>query len=132
MRADPADKASPRDAARIAVRQAFGSERRARGPWLALLSEVLTLAGPQAEFRHHAERPWSSATFSGSRHTIALEFTGQPAVDAAEALIAALPDHEFAIPGQLVADATIASVGHETGPPPRMIVEVELLLLDES
>lgn len=132
MRADAAETTSPLDTARAAARQAFGSERRARGPWLALLSEVLTLAGPHAEFRQHAERPWSSATFSGSRHTIALEFTGQVAVDSAEALIAALPDHEFTVPGQLVADATIASLGHETGPPPHMIVEVELLLLDES
>lgn len=126
------DAASPLGTARAAAHRAFGSGSRARGPWLLLVSEVLTLAGPEVEFRHHAERPWSSATFSGSRHTIVLEFSGQTGIDAAEALIAALPDHEFTIRGQLVADATIAAVDHETGPEPRMIVEVELLLLDES
>ena len=129
MRSDALETISrPEPATRCAV----GAEKRARGPWLALLSEVLTLAGSHAEFRHHAERPWCSATFSGSRHTVTLEFSGQPALDAAEVLIATLPDHEFTVSGQLVADATIAAVDHETGPPPRMIVEVELLLLDES
>ncbi|WP_395394677.1 hypothetical protein WBP07_05250 [Novosphingobium sp. BL-8A] len=135
MRSESADTALPDitvNATRAAIHRACGTEKRARGPWLALLSEVLTLAGPHAEFRHHAERPWCSATFSGSRHTIALEFSGQPAIDAAEVLIAALPDHEFTVPGQLVADATIAAASHEAGPPPRMIVDVELLLLDES
>jgi hypothetical protein len=102
-----------------------------RSPWLKLLSEVLFLCGPNAEFLRHAERPWSSATFSGSRHVIALTFIGREAVARGEEFIAALPDHEFTLPGQLVADATISSVEHENGPEPRMTVEAELLLLDD-
>lgn len=104
---------------------------RPRGPWLLLLSEVLLLAGKQVEFIHHAERPWSSATFCGSRHTIALAFEGVDAIVEGEALIAALPDHEFTVPGRIVADAAIAAVDHAAGPPARMTVEVELLLLDD-
>lgn len=103
-----------------------------RGPWLRLLTEVLQLAGPQAEFLHHAERPWSSATFIGSRHTIGLAFSGADAVQQGEAYVQALPDHEFTITGQLVADAAITSVVHETLPAPRMTVEIELLLLEDS
>lgn len=103
-----------------------------RGPWLRLLSEVLQLAGPDAEFLRHAERPWFSATFSGSRHVIALAFHGADAVTQGEAFIAALPDHEFAIPGQLAADAAITSVEHENAPAPRMAVETEILLLDDA
>lgn len=102
-----------------------------RGPWLHLLSEVLQLAGPRVEFLRHSERPWASATFSGSRHHIALAFTGSGAVEDGERFIAALPDHEFAVPRQLVADATVASAGHETVPQSRLTVEVELLLLED-
>ncbi|MGF7153170.1 hypothetical protein [Novosphingobium gossypii] len=103
----------------------------ARGPWLRLLSEVLRLAGPEVEFVHHGERDWASATFSGARHSIALAFDGAQAVAAAEALIAALPDHEFTVPRHLVADAVIASVEHRQSPP-HMAVEVELLVIVDA
>lgn len=111
--------------------QMLRAETGGRGPWLRLLAEVLALGGPHAEFLRHSERPWSSATFCGSRHTVAMTFTGTEAVAHGEQLIAALPDHEFAISGQLVADATITSVEHENGPDPRMTVEAELLLLED-
>ncbi|EIZ80228.1 hypothetical protein WSK_1262 [Novosphingobium sp. Rr 2-17] len=88
------------------------------------------MAGPQAEFLRHAERPWFSATFSGSRHTIALAFHGDEVMSAGEALIDALPDHEFAIPGYLVADVAVLAVEHVNGPDPHMTIEVELLLLE--
>jgi len=126
MRFDPTSDRSMLDALRA---HTSGSARR--GPWLKLLCEVLALAGPQGELLRHGERPWSSATFSGSRHSLALSFTGERAIDAGEALIAALPDHEFAIPGHLVADATITGVDHHNGPEPRMTVEAEFLLLEE-
>ena len=105
--------------------------RGPRGPWLRLLSAVLELAGPRAELLRHAERPWASATFSGTRHTIALTFTGSEAISAGEEFIADLPEHEFAISGQLVADAAIALVEHEAGAEPKMTVEAELLLLED-
>ena len=105
--------------------------RRPRGPWLRLLSAVLELAGPRAELLRHAERPWTSATFSGTRHTIALTFTGSQAMPEGEEFIADLPEHEFAISGQLVADAAITLVEHEAGAEPRMTVEAELLLLED-
>ncbi|MCJ2186140.1 hypothetical protein [Novosphingobium beihaiensis] len=99
---------------------------------MRLLSEILQLAGRQVEFLHHAERPWSSATFSGSRHTVALAFSGADAIGQGEAYTHALPEHEFTIPGQLVADAAIVSVKHETLPVPRMTVAAELLLLEDA
>lgn len=102
-----------------------------RGPWLRLLSEVLALGGPRVDFLRHSERPWNSVTFSGSRHVVAMAFTGVEAIDGGERLIATLSDHEFAIPGHIVADATISAVEHENGPVPRMTVEAELLLLED-
>jgi len=41
-------------------------------------------------------------------------------------------DHEFAIPGQLVADVSVISVDQATLPEPRMVVELELLLLEDG
>jgi hypothetical protein len=103
-----------------------------RRPWRVLLSAVTKLAGGQAELLCHEERPWASVTFAGTRHTLALAFTGADAMAAGEAFIAALPEHEFAIPGQLVADAAVTAVRHETLPAPKLTVECELLLLEDA
>jgi len=43
-----------------------------------------------------------------------------------------LPDHEFSIPGQLVADATVSEVTSSTLPYPRMVVTCALLLLEDA
>ena len=102
-----------------------------RSPWMALLSAVLDLAEGKAELLRHGERAWASATFTGSRHTLALTFAGTDGIHAADRFIAALPDHEFAIPGQVVADAAIVAVSEEAVPAPRIEVEVGLLLLDD-
>jgi hypothetical protein len=102
-----------------------------RGSWLRLLSEVLQLAGPQAEFLRHDERAWASAMFVGAHHTIALAFEGAEAIALGETFIAALPDHEFTVPRHLVADAAIISARHQQIPVQRLTVEVELLLLED-
>lgn len=103
----------------------------ARGTWLRVVEAVLDLAGGEVEFLRHAEKRWHSATFSGTRHTVALAFTGPRAIAAGEAFIADLPDHEFAIAGQLVAEAKVLSVEHVALPEPRLELEAELLLLEE-
>jgi hypothetical protein len=103
-----------------------------RRPWAPLLSAVIELAGGHTELLRHVERPWASVTFSGTRHTITLAFTGAQAVAAGEAFIAALPEHEFAIPRQLVADAAVVAVEHEALPEPKLKVEVELLLVEDA
>ncbi|VWX52364.1 hypothetical protein [Novosphingobium sp. 9U] len=104
----------------------------ARGPWLMLLSELLTLAGPTAQLLRHAERPWSSSTFSGARHEFALRFDGAEAVAAGEHLIVTLPDHEFRLRGRLVADAGVTAVEHSLVDGPTLALEIELLVLDEA
>jgi hypothetical protein len=103
----------------------------ARGPWMRLLGQVFKLAEGHADLLRHGERAWASATFAGTRHTIALSFEGAMAVAAGERLIAALPDHEFNVPGHLVADATISAVDHTLLPAPRLVVEIEVLLLED-
>ena len=106
-------------------------QRRARSPWMPLLSAVLELASGQAGLLRHAERCWASTTFTGTKHTVTLVFTGIEAQAAAEHFVERLGEHEFAIPGQLVADASVVGVEQEMLPEPRFTVEAELLLLDE-
>jgi hypothetical protein len=105
--------------------------RPARRPWLPLLTSVIRLADGKAEVMRHSERAWASVTFSGTRHTVVLVFTGAEAVAAGETFIANLPDHEFAIPRQIVADASVVRVEHQVLPEPRMEVEAELLLIED-
>ena len=62
----------------------------------------------------------------------ALMFEGPDAVEAGEHFIAELPDYEFDIPRQLVADAAIVEVDHALAPEPRLAVSVELLLLEDA
>ena len=100
-------------------------------PGLRLLQAVMRLAGPDAELVSHSEKPWASVTFSGTRHTITLTYSGITGIIAANALIETLPDHEFAIPQQLVADAAIISVVHDLLPAEKITIEAEFLLLEE-
>lgn len=124
MHAETAPAPSPIDSTRPAK-----SEAPRRGPWVRLLTELLTLAGPGAQLLSHIERPWTSATFCGTQHKVILLFDGLDAFQGGEKFVSALPDHEFVIAGQLVADAAISSV-EQVQTPPRMIVEGELLLLE--
>jgi len=96
------------------------------------LRETLSeLAGGQATILAHSETAWASVTFAGARHRLVLAFEGASAIDAGELFIACLPEHEFDLPGQLVADAAVTEVDHRLQPL-RMQVSCELLLLDEG
>lgn len=117
-------------AARLHAHKGAGAPRaRLRHPSVLLLDAVMRLAGEHGELISHGERPWASATFHGTRHTITLLFNGKDGAAAAEEFTATLPDHEFTIRGQLVADAAISEVTHVQLPEQRVVVEAELLLL---
>ncbi len=103
-----------------------------RGPAEKLREAVSALAGGKAQVLSHSERAWASITFSGARHALELVFEGIDAAKAGEDFIALLPDYEFAIPGQLVADAAILSVDHTMLPDVRLVVRAELLLLQDA
>ena len=89
------------------------------------------IAEGHATVLRHSEKSWASITFAGTRHRLVLEFGGAKAVEAGECFIAYLPEHEFAIPGQLVADAAVIEV-ESIVQPPRLTVTCELLLLEEG
>ena len=117
-------------AARLNPGKGIGAPRaRVRHPSVQLLDTVMRLAGDHGELMAHAERPWASATFHGTRHAVTLLFNGKEGARAAEEFIAALPEYEFHIRGHLVADAVVSEVTHVTLPEARVVVEAELLLL---
>jgi hypothetical protein len=96
-----------------------------------LREALMELAGGRARIVSHRETAWASVTFAGARHRLELLFEGAEAVAAGELFIAALPDHEFAIPRQLVADVAVMEVDHRLDPP-RLAVSIELLLLEDA
>ena len=97
-----------------------------------LRDALLSLCDHQGQLLSHSEKAWASITFAGARHSVSLLFAGEEAVEAGERFIAALPEHEFTIPGQLVADADITEVDHRLLPAPRLVVHCELLLLEDA
>ena len=103
-----------------------------RGPAARLRDALMALAQGHATVLSHSEKSWASITFAGTRHRLELEFAGEAAVAAGEMFIVFVPEHEFMLPGQLVADAAVTAVDHRLAPEPRMTVSVELLLLDEG
>lgn len=98
----------------------------------ALREAVLAIGGRLGSVVFHHEKAWSSATFSGVRHTLRIEFDGPAAVECGERLVDALAEHEFNIPGQLVADAGVEHVEHRLKGHPRMVVTASLLLMEED
>jgi hypothetical protein len=103
----------------------------ARTPADRLREALLALAQDRATILTHTETRWASVTFAGARHRVDVLFDGAQAVEAGELFVAVLPEHEFDILGQLVADATVTEVDHRLAPP-RMTVRCELLLLEDA
>ena len=103
-----------------------------RGPVGRLRDALLRLAEYQAQLLAQNDEPWASVTYTGARHSFTLLFAGDDGVDAGERFVATLPEHEFTIPGHLVADAEVVEVEHRIVPSPRLIVHCEVLMLEES
>ncbi|WP_129793032.1 hypothetical protein [Sphingosinicella sp. CPCC 101087] len=54
-------------------------------------------------------RPWTSITFAGERHALALTVTGAEAGTAADAFLAGLGDIDMKLPGHLLVDISAVS-----------------------
>lgn len=85
------------------------------------LLDAAAAAGCSALLLASRSHPWASATFTGARHRLRLAV---PDTDAARAWADALPEAEFRLPRQLVADVAVRRLGAE--------LEVEALVLDEQ
>lgn len=93
---------------------------------------VVALGDHRGQVLAHREKAWVSITFAGTRHTLTIMFSGHEGVEAGERFVAELPDHEFTIRGQVVADASVTYTDHRLLPSPRLLVECELLLVEEA
>ncbi len=103
-----------------------------RDPATALIRAVMALASGQAQFEEHRGTQWASATFAGMRHVMRLHFAGAEAVAHGERLAAMLPEHEFRIRGQLVADLAIAQVHRRDEGEPALTLTIEALTVEDD
>ena len=97
-----------------------------------LIGELVKLAGGHGDLLFHEERSWASITFTGARHRVMIAFNGLSAVAGGDAMSAALAEHEFSIPGWLVADAAVGATDPRHGVNPRLTVTAELLLVESD
>lgn len=92
------------------------------------LSKALLALLPGAEIASRKQTPWHSATFSGERVIIVLKLAGDERAGRATAFAKALPNTEFRLRHQLVADILVSEMDAcDAG----MRLTVEALLLDE-
>ncbi|MEO6580207.1 MAG: hypothetical protein ABIN83_03535 [Sphingomicrobium sp.] len=73
---------------------------------------------------------WNSLTFAGERHEISLRVTGAGAPELVKRLTDNLDEAEFTIPGQIVADITLAGAP-AVQPDGTMLVKIEALTVAE-
>lgn len=73
-----------------------------------LIRQLIELLGPGAELVRAHEREWASATFSGARHSLLLRLPVIGQAAPVPVVIATLPEHEFDLDRQIVADCTTA------------------------
>lgn len=97
----------------------------------SLVRELEQLAGGAGMMMVHAQRAWASITFQGARHTFTWSFEGAEDVAKGRDMLEALPEHEFTVPGQLVADAAVVHSTHRVHPE-RLVAQFELLLLEDA
>lgn len=72
--------------------------------------------------------PWRSMGLVGEHHRIRLSLNGPDAETEAERLAQALPEHEFGLPGLLVADVAITATRHTQD---GVVLMLEALTFDE-
>ncbi|WP_353229243.1 hypothetical protein [Novosphingobium sp.] len=96
-----------------------------------LAQALFDRAGPLARLVRHGETQWSSATFSGSRHTFVLRFQGIEALSAAELLVIAIGDDAITVPRALIAEMTVTRFTQTLLPHPEAEMEISALLLDQ-
>lgn len=92
------------------------------------LARALIAQLPGAALASRKQTAWHSATFSGERVVLVLELVGVQHGEQAEAFAKALPDAEFHLRRQLVAEIHVSAL-QEAGDVLRLTVEA--LLIDE-
>lgn len=77
-----------------------------------------------------SETAWASVTFAGARHRLLVSLDGSGATEAAADFLSDLPDLEWPLAGQIVADvAVIAEQRHHCGRHAEL--ELEVLTIED-
>jgi hypothetical protein len=84
---------------------------------------LAALAGQDAQVAHRHSSPWSSATFSGARHSFSVDLPSPRA----RLFGNRLPEHDFILPGHIVADIGVTSRHAASG---RVTVILEVLTIE--
>lgn len=92
-----------------------------------LLRALRTLV-PAADIRIMHERPWHSVTFCGTQICLSMTVAAPGTQDYAEKLSQLLSEHEFHVPGQIVADIAVTQAVVADG---AHCLIIDALLLDE-
>lgn len=108
--------------------------RMAMSPAAAgLLRSILRRAGVKrdrillTEFR---STDWQSLTFIGEQHKICLRIPGADSLEIASGLIDGIEEHEFPVPGHVVADIAVVR-GPDLGEDGSVALEIEALTVEE-
>lgn len=86
----------------------FPPSDRSGGTAMRLLKQLGDLLGPMAQPGQCHEREWASATFSGARHSLEFRLPLPVGANPLPEVLGQLPDHEFSLPGEIVADCSVA------------------------
>lgn len=92
------------------------------------LSDAIDTLAPALLVIARYEREWHSATFSGKRMIFDALWEGNG--EQLDAFSQALPEQEFTLPGQLVADIAVTAADRASDGRYRLVIEA--LVLDED
>lgn len=98
-----------------------------------LLEQLMTVLGPTVQVLHAGEREWASITFSGARHHFVLRVPAATYEQRTfQQAVAALPEHEFSLRGEIVADCTVTPDNSSTtsAPEDQRLLIVEMLTIN--
>ncbi|WP_108811176.1 hypothetical protein [Sphingorhabdus sp. Alg231-15] len=96
MRAETVEREKPKD-------------RSHRDPGSRIVEQLQKLFGADYEVTMVRERPWASITFSGTRHILVVKLAVLGEMPGIGSACNQLPDYEFNLPGQFVADILVHS-----------------------
>ncbi|PHR13606.1 MAG: hypothetical protein COA41_18115 [Sphingopyxis sp.] len=82
-------------------------KRVRRGPGALIGDQIAALVGSLGLVTLQHERAWASITFSGTRYSFSIEWSGNRESNAMHDLVQSLPDHEFIVPRYFVADLLV-------------------------
>ena len=93
-----------------------------------LAAALVELGNSSAHIVRREGTNWASATFTGMRHKVEMQFPGMKAIEAGRTLASILPEHEFTLRGHIVADISAKRSVETDGV---LTLEIEALTVED-